>query len=254
MNSMHPVTLDPLLARGPVRVNPVRRVYRGVRDGLRRTWRMTWLRRSGSGWFGRMASRLASWNTAPYHGRAFLADLTARGFVAPAASVSHPDLRLGKHVYLGDNVVVSCRDGGGMIELSDRVQLYGDTFVETGSGGTIHIGEGTHIQPGCHLHAFLAEIRIGRNVEIASGCGFFPYDHGIEPGTPIMEQPLTSKGGISIGDGAWLGFRTTVLQGVTIGEGAVIAAGSVVVRDIPDNAIAAGIPAKVIKYRTASGT
>ena len=67
-----------------------------------------------------------------------------------------------------------------------------------------------------------------------------------------MDQPLTSKGGIAVGDGAWLGYQVTVLHGVTIGAGAVIAAGSVVVRDIPDNAIAAGVPAKVIKYRTAS--
>ena len=67
-----------------------------------------------------------------------------------------------------------------------------------------------------------------------------------------MDQPLTSKGGIAVGDGAWLGYQVTVLHGVTIGAGAVIAAGSVVVRDIPDNAIAARVPAKVIKYRTAS--
>ncbi len=201
---------------------------------------------------GKLASRMAAWGTAPYHGRAFLADLTPRGYIAATASIFHSDLRLGNHVYLGDNVVVSCCNGGGHVELADRAQVYGDTFLETGSGGSIHIGEGTHIQPGCHFHAHLANIVIGKNVEIASGCGFFPYDHGIEVGTSIMEQPLRSKGGISIGDGVWLGYRATVLQGVTIGQGAVIAAGSVVTHDVPANAIAAGIPAKVIKYRTAS--
>jgi acetyltransferase-like isoleucine patch superfamily enzyme len=211
------------------------------------------LRRSGPGRFGKLAARLASWNAAPYHGKAFLADLLPQGFVAATASVSHPDLRSGDNVYIGDNVVVTCCPGGGCVELADRVQLYGDTFVETGSGGSVHIGTGSHIQPGCHLHAHLADIRIGANVEIASGCGFFSYDHGTELGMAIMDQPLKSKGGIVVGDGAWLGYRTTVLQGVTIGAGAVIAAGSVVVRDIPENAIAAGVPAKVIKYRTAGG-
>lgn len=230
--------------------NLVRRVYRRIRDWLLQSWRMGWLKVSGPGRFGRIASRLASWDTTPYHGRAFLADLLPQGFIAASASVSHPDLRSGENIYIGDNVIVSCGHGGGGIELGARVQIYGETFIETGSGGSVQIGAGTHIQPGCHLHAHLADIRIGRNVEIASGCGFFPYDHGTAPGIAIMEQPLTSKGGIVIGDGAWLGYRVTVLDGVTIGAGAVIAAGSVVVRDIPDNAIAAGVPAKVIKYRT----
>ncbi|MEO5917528.1 MAG: acyltransferase [Luteolibacter sp.] len=211
---------------------------------------MGWLRRSGPGRFGKLAASLASWGTAPYHGRAFLADLQPEGFIAPSASISHQGLKLGRNVYIGDKVVASSSNDGGIVELGDRVQLYGDTFLETGSGGSIHIGEGTHVQPGCHIHAHLTEIRIGRNVEIASGCGFFSYDHGIEPGIPIMDQPITSKGGITVGDGAWLGYRVTVLQGVTIGAGAVIGAGSVVVRDIPENAIAAGTPAKVIKYRT----
>lgn len=254
MLSGHSATLErSQTASESLSPNFIRRIYRRVRDGLLRSWRMGWLKRSGPGGFGRIASRFASWDTAPYHGRAFLADLLPKGFVAASASVSHPDLRCGKNVYIGDNVMVSCSQGGGCVELADRVQIYGDTFIETGSGGVVLIGTGTHVQPGCHLHAHLADIRIGRNVEIASGCGFFPYDHGTAPGTAIMDQPLTSKGGIIVGDGAWLGYRVTVLHGVTIGAGAVIAAGSVVVRDIPDNAIAAGVPAKVIKYRTAIG-
>ena len=185
----------------------------------------------------------------PYHQMSFLADLTPKGFIAPGAGISHPDLRLGNHVYLGDRVIVYALSGGGPVELQDRVHMYGDSFVETGSGGSVHIGAGTHIQTGCHIHAYLAEVKIGKNVEIAPGCGFYCYDHGTAPGIPIMEQPLTSKGGISVGDGAWIGYGVTVLQGVTIGDGAVIAAGSVVVRDIPGNAIAAGIPAKVLKFR-----
>ena len=49
-----------------------------------------------------------------------------------------------------------------------------------------------------------------------------------------------------IGDDAWIGFNATILKGVKIGRGAIVAAGSVVVKDVPDNAIVAGNPAKVI--------
>ncbi len=229
----------------------IRRLYRNCRAGVCRAWRVTWLKRAGASGFGKFAARLASLGTTPYHGRVILSKIHPSGFIAASASISHPDIRLGKNVYLGDNVVASSSDGTGSVHLGDHVQIYGDTFLDTGSGGSIHIGEGTHLQPGCHVHAHLSEIRIGRKVEIASGCGFYPYDHGVELGKAIMDQPLKTKGGIVVGDGAWLGYRVTVLQGVRIGEGAVIAAGSVVVHDIPDNAIAAGVPAKVIKYRTA---
>lgn len=58
-----------------------------------------------------------------------------------------------------------------------------------------------------------------------------------------------SKGPVVIKNDVWLGFRCTVLSGVTIGNGAVVAAGSVVVDDVPDYAIVGGIPAKIIKYR-----
>lgn len=58
-----------------------------------------------------------------------------------------------------------------------------------------------------------------------------------------------SKGPIVVKDDVWIGFRTTVMSGVTIGQGAVVAAGSVVTKDVPPYAIVAGVPAKVIKYR-----
>lgn len=62
-------------------------------------------------------------------------------------------------------------------------------------------------------------------------------------------EGFQSKGNIIVDDDVWIGYRTTILSGVHIGQGAVIAAGSVVVKDVPPYAIVGGVPAKVIKYR-----
>jgi acetyltransferase-like isoleucine patch superfamily enzyme len=229
-----------------------RRIYRSLRNQAARSARLWLLNHSGAHGIGRAAAWLACWNTKPYHQRAHLAEATPNGFIAPSASVSHLDVRLGKNVYLGDRVVISDTGGGGQVDLGDKTSLFGNSFLMTGSGGEIRIGCGTHIQPGCHLHAQIANITIGQHVEVASNCGFFSYNHGIDRDRLIMDQPLESKGGIIIGDGAWLGYGSTILQGVTVGAGAVVGAGSVVTRNIPDNAIAVGSPAKVIGYRPSS--
>lgn len=65
----------------------------------------------------------------------------------------------------------------------------------------------------------------------------------------ICSSETFSKGDITICDDVWIGFGATVMSGVTIGQGAIIAAGSIVTRDIPEYAIVGGIPAQVIKYR-----
>jgi acetyltransferase-like isoleucine patch superfamily enzyme len=214
-----------------------------------RRWRYFWTGHSGPRGFARFAARLAALGTHPYQNRIWLSYLHPRGFVAPSAVVGHPGLQMGKNVYIGERVILIGETDCGSLELHDRVQVYGDAFIHLGPGASIRIGQETHIQPGCHLHAFVSDIDIGRNVEIAAGCAFYSYNHGTTPGITIGSQPSESKGPIRIGDGAWLGHAVIVLAGVDIGAGAVVGAGSVVTRDIPENAIAAGVPARVIRYR-----
>jgi acetyltransferase-like isoleucine patch superfamily enzyme len=196
-----------------------------------------------------MAARIACLGTLPFHHRSHFANHCAKGFIAPTVVISNPETSIGKHVYLGDRLMITRNRAGGSVKLADRVHLYGDSCLETGLGGNIYIGQGAHMQPGCRIHAFISDITIGSHVEIAPHCAFYSYDHGMMVGKPIMDQPLASKGRIVVGDGAWIGHGVTVLQGVRIGEGAVIGAGAVVVDDIPENAIAVGVPARVVGYR-----
>ena len=92
-------------------------------------------------------------------------------------------------------------------------------------------------------------MQIGNNVLIAAYTYLVGGGHIYkDPDIPVIEQGRTASG-IEIGDNVWLGASVKVLDGVSIGEGAIIAAGAVVTEDIPPFAIAGGIPAKVIKLR-----
>jgi acetyltransferase-like isoleucine patch superfamily enzyme len=216
---------------------------------LQQRWQRFWMRRAGLSHWGRVATRLASWGAPQYKARSSLARLSPAGYISVDAVVQHTDLRLGKHVFIGDRVTIYRTDSGGSVELGDKVQLYSDIFIETTFGGSVRLGAQTHVQPRCHFVAGKAAIIVGDRVEIAAGCAFYPFNHGMAPGTPIRRQPLESKGDIIIGDDVWLGYGVVVLDGVRIGDGAVIGAGSVVTRDIPANAVAAGAPARVLRMR-----
>jgi acetyltransferase-like isoleucine patch superfamily enzyme len=213
-------------------------------------WTCFWMHYAGLSPFGRIATRLATWFAPPYYGRCYLARLNQKGYIAPSATIYHNNLRLSNNVFIGDRVVIYQDKDGGPVDLGERVHIYGETFIQTGSGGSLEIGSNTHIHPHCQISAYKSPIYIGCDVQIAPNCAFYPYDHSFAPGKLITEQPLQTKGGIIVEDDAWLGFGVIVLDGVRIGKGAVIGAGSVVTYDVPDGAIAVGVPARVVKMRS----
>ncbi|MDO6460047.1 acyltransferase [Granulosicoccaceae sp. 1_MG-2023] len=215
-------------------------------------WARACLKFAGRSRFGRRAYALAALAAPPYKGARALAMLTHRPFIAGSARLHGEQISLAEQSFVGDRVVLYQADADSRITLGRRACLNQDVVVEVGEGGAVTVGENTHIQPRCQLSAYKGQLRIGRGVQIAPNCAFYPYNHGFLAGQPIGDQPLTSKGGIVIEDDVWLSFGVTVLDGVTIGEGAVIGAGAVVAKDIPAGAIAAGIPAKVIGQRAAN--
>lgn len=116
----------------------------------------------------------------------------------------------------------------------------------------IHIGASTYINRNTIIDASLS-INIGQDCAIGPNCYITDHDHGTDAGLPPLAQPLIAKP-TCISDRAWIGANVTVLKGVTIGQDAVIGAGSVVTKDIPDRAIAVGVPAKVTRYREHSSS
>lgn len=92
-------------------------------------------------------------------------------------------------------------------------------------------------------------VEIGDDVLCAAYVHITDHSHEFKDiKTPIVDQGIFSKGPVKIGKGAWLGYRSEILSGVTIGEHSVVAAGAVVTSDVPPFSIVAGIPAKVIKH------
>lgn len=134
--------------------------------------------------------------------------------------------------------------------VGNDVYLNADTCIETGPGGSVRIGDGSHIHARCHISSHLEGVSIGSGVQIAPNSALYSFDHGTRANVPIREQPLRTKGPVTIGDNAWLGFGSIVLTGVTVGKGAVVGAGSVVTSDVPDGTIAVGNPARVVRRRT----
>lgn len=199
---------------------------------------------------GRICAWLAGLPLGPYKDKRPLASISSKPYVSPGAQIKCPGLHLSPGCFIDDNVTIFAHSSGGSVTLGRGVHLYRGTIVEVGAGGNVTIGDDTHIQAGCHLKGFLRDLRIGANVQLAPHCGLSPYEHSISDVTrPIMAQGIESKGDIVIEDDVWLGLGVNVLDGVTIGRGAVIGAGAVVTRSVPPFAIAAGVPARVIRSR-----
>ena len=112
----------------------------------------------------------------------------------------------------------------------------------------ITVGTDFYLNSGCHL---LGDIEIGDRVMIGPKTVIWGRDHGMALGTPMKHQAHI-KAPIRIGNDVWIGANVTILKGVTITDGAVVGAASVVTKDVPSNAIVVGNPAKVVGYRQES--
>jgi len=133
------------------------------------------------------------------------------------------------------------------IHIEKKVIINKGVVLWAGIEKGIFVGQSTQINP---YTAVYGDVKIGKNVMIAPHVMLAGGGHGFKDLTvPMIFQASESKGGIEISDDVWIGANSTILDGVKIGKGAIIAAGSAVVNNVESYSIVAGVPAREIKSR-----
>ncbi|ALS21460.1 MULTISPECIES: acyltransferase [Paenibacillus] len=145
----------------------------------------------------------------------------------------------GEFLRVAGKVKVSARKNSKLI-LGDNVLLYHNVgfYLDT-DHAVISIGDRTYINR-------RTEIMCKDNVTIGSDCAI-SWDVTIMDTDYHSIEGNSDTASVTIGNKVWIGCKATILKGVTIGDGAVIAAGALVTRDVPPNSVVAGVPAKVVK-------
>lgn len=165
-------------------------------------------------------------------------------------TLRHPSrIDIGDHVILSDGVVLDAKGiKGDGIRIGDRV-FVGLQSVITTSDGTVELAAGCNIGAWCRIGSY-GRTRIGEKALLAAWVYVVGAGHETaRTDIPILDQPYTTRGGSDIGDGAWIGAKATVLDGVKVGAHAIVGAHAVVTQNIPPYAIALGVPARVTGSR-----
>jgi acetyltransferase-like isoleucine patch superfamily enzyme len=159
------------------------------------------------------------------HGRRLVLDGLA--FIGPGCVLQigkRGSLELGRWSWLGHHCKLRCHEG------------------------VISIGAKSVLGQECTISAY-QHVSIGRECVIADRVMLIDFDHGmVEVERPIRLQGIYKRD-VRVGNNVWIGYGACVLRGVTVGDNAVIGSNAVVTRDVPDNAVVAGVPARVIRMR-----
>jgi len=155
-------------------------------------------------------------------------------------------IHIGNNTNIDSSVILN-NTKGGTIEIGDNCNIFENVIIAT-YGGNIKIGNYTSINPFCVLYGH-GGLTIGNDVRIATHCVFVPANHIYDDlHTPIRKQGLSKKG-INIEDNIWIGAGVKILDGVRVQKNSIIAAGSVVHKNVETGVVVGGVPAKIIKVR-----
>lgn len=165
--------------------------------------------------------------------------------IEPGVSLQYPErIHLGAGTRLGRHVTIraNTQDSSG-IRIGNQV-LVQDGVVINANQGSVSIGDRCWLGPFCLVYGN-GGVRIGKDVLVAGHTSINSISHRAERcDIPINAQGLICAP-VVIEDDVWIGLNAVILQGITLGRGAIIGAGAVVTRDVPPWSIAVGVPARV---------
>lgn len=188
-----------------------------------------------------------------FYYRLFLKKCDGMLFVGKRCKIKNcHKISTGKTITIDDNVEINALSLSG-IKLGNNVSILRNTIIEC-TGVIRHLGEGLTIgnNVGIAQNCFIqvrGTVVIGNDVMFGPGVSIFSENHGFSDiNVPMIEQ-AEIRTGVTIEDDVWIGTKAVILDGVTVGKGSIIAAGSIVNASVPPYSIVAGVPGKVIKSR-----
>jgi len=161
----------------------------------------------------------------------------------------HPRVRIGRRTRIAPSARIKAGKGRIVIGKYCRIRSYA---ILASQGGQITLGDYVSINPFSVLYG-RGGLRIGSNVLIAAHVTIIPANHLFDRTDELIRKQGERAAGITIGDDVWIGTGARILDGVTIGHGSVVAAGSVVTKDVQPFNVVAGAPAKFVRRRGERG-
>jgi len=197
-------------------------------------------------WLRTLAKAVVVW---PYRWR--------RRSIGRGVRIMPPLMLIGaKGVSVGHRVIleqfVGLSAAGGRITIGDDCELRCFARLEA-HDGEIRIGDRSSVNPFCLLSGF-GGLTIGSDVRIGSHCVILSSSHRFNDLHRTIREQGVDRQRTVLEDDVWLGAGVTILGGVSVGTGSIVAAGAVVTKDVPARSIVAGVPARVIRPRTATDT
>lgn len=158
------------------------------------------------------------------------------------------NIYIDKDVYIKDYCRILAGKKSASIKIGSRSVIHEFCILRT-FGGFIHLGKDCSLNPYCVVLGS-GGVKIGNYVRIAPHTTIIAQQHKFDRSDiPIFSQGARGQG-IVIKDDVWIGANSTLLDGITIGSGAIIGAGAVVTKNVESNSIVGGVPARLIRMRS----